>query len=57
MRAAARDMTARGGRLSPSARQAAMTTRNRAVIVPQQAHDSMCRATDRLRAGESSPSR
>jgi len=38
IRSAARDITSRGGRLFPSARQAATVLRKRATIVPQQAH-------------------
>ena len=57
IRSAARDITSRGGRLFPSARQAATVVRRRAAIVPQHAHALMCRSTVRRRAGVRSPSR
>lgn len=57
IRFAARDITARGGRFFPSARQAATVVRKRAAIVPQHPHVLICRSIVRRRAAERSPSR
>jgi hypothetical protein len=57
IRAAARDITARGGRRRPSARHAARVLRKCAAIVSQHSHALTCPSICRRRAGGKSPSR
>jgi hypothetical protein len=56
-RSAARDITSRGGRFFPSARQTATVLLRRAAIFPQHLHALMCFSTALRRAGAMSPSR